>query len=206
MVFMVSVDPATGGGSSQPAFAVWEVAASGATLLDCGTVKVKGTTHWKRMRDLSFALPAALLNSFGGNAEMLNEIHCVIEGLPPTIGKIGGGNFCNSSSVHLHHSAAVLCTCLDWASVSEIAVITWKSFLKGVGLFEYYFKDDMNDAIILGLTYIALQGLPPVELDLRVFKRMFPTSQRTGFPHQAWLDWAVHIHKSREKGAKKGKK
>lgn len=207
MHIIVSADPATGGSSSLPAFAVWAVEPSdmSVTLLDCGTVRPNGKTHWQRMRSLSFTFPAALIKSFSGNHAVLEQMNLVIEGLPPTMSGLGNyskGGFSNSNSVHLHHSVSVIATCLDWRSVDELAVVTWKCFLKALGLIDQYEKGDRNDAVVIGLAYLCVAGFSVPDIPPVVLRQLFPRTTFQELPKQAWDTWSAHMQKSRARTAR----
>jgi hypothetical protein len=203
---LVTADPATGGGSSRPAFAVWLISDTDVTLIDCGTVKTNGDTHWRRMRSLSFVFPAALIKTFSGSTEVLTQMRLVVEGLPPTISgmgsKYGEGGFSNNGSIHLHHSVSVIATCLDWRSVDELAVITWKSWLKAMGLFESYAKGDMNDAVVIGLAYLCIKGFPVPEIPSVVLRQLWPKTTFQKLDKGSWDTWYAHMVKSRARTAR----
>lgn len=205
--YLLSVDPATGGGESKPAFALWDMAWKNRLgsyqprLVDCGTVKPQGGTHWKRMRSLGLLLPAAIINTFDGNTSALDQCHLVVEGLPPTLSGLGGrSSFSNAGSIHLHHSAAVICTCWDWPSVCELAVQTWKSFLRAMELDQWYIKTDTNDAIIIGLTHLCVAGLECPEIPKVILVQMFG-EKHAHLSRLAWSKWSEHINASRKKSA-----
>lgn len=205
MSIMISADPATGGSVSLPAFAVWDINAydNTPTLVDCGTVRPVGKTHWQRMRSLSFVLPAALIKAFDGHTELLSQLHLVIEGLPPTMSglgsKYGAGGFSNNNAIHLHHSVSVIATCLDWLDVQELQVITWKSWLKAMCLFDQYEKGDRNDAVIIGLAYLCVTRHPMPHLPQAVMRQLFPKTSISTMDKKMWDDWGVHMQKSRER-------
>lgn len=205
-MIIVTADPATGGSTSLPAFAMWHVDQNGkAELLDCGTVRPLGKTHWQRMRSLSFAFPAAIIKSFGGQTDMIGSLNLVIEGLPPTMSGLGNytqGGFSNSNSVHLHHSVSVIATCLDWQDVKELPVITWKSWLKAMNLFEQYAKGDMNDAVVIGLTHLCLLGTQVPELPPVVLRQLFPKTTFQKLNDIDWQIWHEHMLKSRARTAR----
>lgn len=208
MPIIVSVDPATGS-SSFPGYAVWLLGNGRTTLLKSGVLQVKGDSHWKRMRNIALMLPGTLTRILGGT-QLLDDIKAlIIEGLPPTLGINSGGKHfgvSNKATVHLHHSVAVIATCLDFPLVDELSPQTWKSFLVHLGLDKAYIKSDANDAIIIAVAWMCCNGLPIPTIDPQTLERMFGEVEN-GHPFRTelWNAWHMHITKSREKSSKRGK-
>lgn len=204
-MFVVSVDPATGS-SSLPGFALWQMTSPRPQLVDCGTIKVKGTTHWQRMRNLSLMFTAHMvkaLNCDEKNLELIKVL--VIEGLAPVMGMSSGGKHfgaSNTAFVHLHHAVAAICTSYAWPVVEELPVQTWKSFLSHLNLADAYVKSDMNDAIIIGVVWLCRSGFDVPIIPPAIYQAMFANRPTAKIDPGLWKLWHDHISSSRAKSAK----
>lgn len=82
---------------------------------------------------------------------------------------------------------------------------TWKSFLNHMGISDKYVKGDMNDALIIGLTWMCAKGYSIPTIPPQVLNGMGLIHKHTGLSvlnPELWHAWAVHITQVWETAAK----
>lgn len=201
--FLISVDPATGS-SSLPAWSAWVTSDTATEYLGSWQLRVKGRDHWSRMQAIAMGLPGQIINIFGQEVTD-NAPHLVIEGLPPTLsGLLGNGKgFANAASIHLHHAVAVIASCLPFASVTELPVQRWKSFLKHMECDSRYVKSDLNDSAIIGLAYLCAEGYVRPTQSVNFQQQILLMGLDIASLEAVWAPWHKHINKAGAKNTKR---